>query len=113
MKLPKKFGMPGGGMQDLMAGAQQAMARAQNLDQELAAEPIIVDRGQVKLVFNGLGELQTLKIEKSVVDPDDIEALEDLIVGAVRDGFSQAVALREAKVKEIMPNVPGLDKMGF
>ncbi|MBX3112676.1 MAG: YbaB/EbfC family nucleoid-associated protein [Fimbriimonadaceae bacterium] len=113
MKLPKKFGMPGGGIQDLMANAQQAMARAQSLDQELAAEPIYVDRGPVKLVFNGLGELQTLKLDKSVVDPEDIEALEDLIVGAVRDGFAQATTLREAKVKEIMPNVPGLDKMGF
>ncbi|MBS1708648.1 MAG: YbaB/EbfC family nucleoid-associated protein, partial [Armatimonadetes bacterium] len=107
MKLPKKFGPQG--FQGMMAQAQNAMARAQQLDQELAAEPIIVDRGQVKLVFNGLGELQTLKIDKAVVDPDDVEALEDLIVGAVRDGFAQAVALRESKVQEIMPHVPGLD----
>ncbi len=111
MKLPKNFGPQG--FQGMLAKAQGAMARAQQLDQELASEPIIVDRGQVKLVFNGLGELQTLKIDKSVVDPDDVEALEDLLVGAVRDGFSQAVALRESKVKEIMPDVPGIDQFGL
>src|SRR3954462_64352 len=106
MKLPKGFG--GQGFQGMLAQAQQAMARAQTLEQELAQERIDVDKGVVKAVFNGIGELMALKLDASVVDPDDIEALEDLIVGAVRDGFAQATALRNDRVQQIMPNVPGL-----
>ena len=92
----------------MLAQAQQAMARAQTLEQELASQRIDVDKGVVKAVFNGVGELVALKLDPSVVDPEDIEALEDLIVGVVRDGFTQATALRNEKVQEIMPNVPGL-----
>jgi DNA-binding YbaB/EbfC family protein len=111
MKLPKNFG--GQGFQGMLAQAQQAMARAQTLDNELAAHPITVEKNGVKALFNGLGELQQLKIDPSIVDPEDVEMLEDMIAAAVRDGFAQAVALRESKVQEIMPNVPGLDKLGL
>lgn len=92
----------------MLAKAQEAMARAQTLEQELAMERIDVDKGVVKAIFNGVGELVALKLDAAVVDPDDIESLEDLIVSTVRDGFAQATALRNARVQEIMPNVPGL-----
>lgn len=111
MKLPKNFG--GQGFQGALAQAQQAMARAQSLDAELAQVAIPIDKGPVKCVFNGLGEIQVIKIDPSIVDPDDVEMLEDLIVGAVRDGFATATAAREDKVKEIMPNIPGMDKLGL
>ncbi|MCU0315814.1 MAG: YbaB/EbfC family nucleoid-associated protein [Fimbriimonadaceae bacterium] len=109
MKLPKNFGP--GGFQGMLQQAQAAMARAQTLEQELSLERIQIDKGPVKAIFDGTGTMLGLKLDKSVVDPDDIEALEDLIIGAVRDGFSQATELRESKMKEIMPNVPGLDKI--
>jgi DNA-binding protein YbaB len=46
-----------------------------------------------------------------VVDPEDVEALEDLIIGAIRDGFEKAVELRATRVEEItkgLPPIPGL-----
>jgi nucleoid-associated protein EbfC len=92
----------------MLEQAKQAMARAQTLNEELEAERIPIDKGPVKMVFNGLGELQTMKIDPSVVDPEDVEGLEDLIVSAVRDGFQQSTALRDAKMQQIMPNIPGL-----
>ncbi len=106
MKLPKQFG--GQGFQGLLQQAQVAMARAKTLEQELAHERIEVDKGPVKATFSGTGEIVELRIDPSVVDPADVEALEDLIMSAVRDGFEQATALRNSKVQEIMPNVPGL-----
>ncbi len=109
MKLPKAFG--GQGFGGALLQAQQAMARAQTLDAELAGQRIVIDKGPVKALFAGNGELLTLKIDKSIVDPEDVDALEDLIVSAIRDGLNQATTLREEKVKEIMPNVPGLDKI--
>lgn len=92
----------------MLQQAQAAMARAQDLEQELEAERFEVDKGVVKCIFNGTGELLALRINPAIVDPDDVEALEDLIVGAIRDGFTQATAIRNAKVQQIMPNIPGL-----
>lgn len=106
MKLPKGFG--GQGFGGMMKQAQDAMARAQNLEVELANELIEVDKGPVKATFNGVGEMLRVKIDPSVVDPEDVEALEDLIVGAMKDGYTRAVDLRSAKMADIMPNVPGL-----
>ena len=92
----------------MLQQAQQAMARAQDLEQELASERFEIDKGVVKCMFNGTGELLGLKINPSIVDPDDVEALEDLIVGAIRDGFATATTIRNEKVQQIMPSIPGL-----
>jgi DNA-binding YbaB/EbfC family protein len=104
MKLPKQFG--GGGFQQALAKAQQAMARAKDLENELAAERILVDKGLVKATFDGTGVLHKIEISKEAVNPEDVEMLEDLVVGAVRDGFTQATTLRERKMAEIMPDLP-------
>jgi nucleoid-associated protein EbfC len=106
MKLPKNFGGQGG-FGGMMKQMQDAMARAQALEQELALERIQVDKGPVKAVFNGVGEIVKIKIDPSVVDPEDVEALEDLIVSAVKDGFTQSTELRNQKVAQITPNIPG------
>lgn len=112
MKLPKGLGGGMGGLGGgLMQNVQSAMARAQNLEQELETETINVDKGPVKATFDGTGRIQTIKIDKSVVDPEDVEALEDLITGVVRDGFEKAVELRADRVAEItkgLPPIPGL-----
>ena len=106
MKLPKGFG--GQGFGGMLQQAQQAMAQAKQLEEQLANERIPIDKGPVKATFDGTGLLVSMKIDKSVVDPEDIEALEDLIVSAVRDGFNTATEARNARVQAIMPNIPGL-----
>src|SRR5512133_2506126 len=109
MKLPKGFG--GQGFGGMMQQMQSAMARAQTLEQELENERIVIDKGPVKATFAGTGEIVKISLDKSVVDPEDIEALEDLVVSAVRDGFNQATEMRNARVQEItanMPNIPGM-----
>lgn len=108
MKLPKGFG---GGMGDMMRKAQEAMARAQTLEQELALERLELSTQGVKTVFDGTGNLLSLSIPKEVIDPDDKEALEDLIVSAIRAGFEQATEMRNAKVSEITKDVPALPGM--
>jgi len=92
----------------MMRQAQEAMARAQTLEQELALERIEIDKGPVKATFDGTGQMLKLSISKEVLDPDDVEALEDLIVSAVREGFEKSTERRNEKVQEIMPNIPGL-----
>jgi nucleoid-associated protein EbfC len=106
MKLPKGFG--GQGMGGALAQAQKAMARAQNLEFELTNERIPIDKGPVKAIVAGTGQLVAIKLDKSVVDPEDIEALEDLIVSAVRDGFEKATEIRAQRVEQITKDT-GLD----
>ena len=110
MKLPKGIG--GQGFSGALKQAQAAMARAQNLETELAQERVEIDKGPVKAVFAGTGEIVSIKIDPSVIDPDDAEGLEDLVVAAVQDGYQKATELRNARVQEIMPNLPGLGGLG-
>jgi DNA-binding YbaB/EbfC family protein len=106
MKLPKNFGPQGfGGMMKQM---QDAMARAKDLETELENERIGIDKGPVKALFDGTGRLLKIAIDPAIVDPEDVESLEDLVVGAVRDGFEQATNLRNARVQGLMPNLPDL-----
>jgi DNA-binding YbaB/EbfC family protein len=106
MKLPRNFG--GSGFTGMLKQAQEAMAKAQQLEEDLAEERIEIDKGPVKATFNGKAEIMKLKIDPSVVDPSDVEALEDLILSAVRDGFNQATEMRQQRVQEIMPNMPNI-----
>jgi len=106
MKLPKNFG--GQGFGSMMKQMQDAMAKAKSLEDELANERIGVDKGPVKALFDGTGQLLALKIDPSVVDPEDVEMLEDLVIGAVRQGFDSATELRNSRVQGILPNVPDL-----
>jgi DNA-binding YbaB/EbfC family protein len=106
LKLPKGFG--GQGFTGMLQQAQQAMAKAKQLEDQLAEERLEIDKGPIKATFSGTAELISLKIDPSVVDPSDVEMLEDLIVSAIRDGFNQATESRNARVQAIMPNIPGM-----
>lgn len=112
MKLPKNFG-GGSNFGDIMRKAQEAMQRAKTLEDELAAERIEVDKGVVKATFDGRGQIVGLKIAPEVVDPNDVEMLEDLIVSCLKDGFERATELRGKKVQEITPDIPGLPNLGL
>lgn len=104
MKLPKNFG--GQGFGSMMKQMQDAMARAQTLEAELESQQIPIEKGPIQALFDGTGRLLKLKIAKEIVDPEDVEMLEDMIVSIVRDGFDTATELRNAKVQGILPNVP-------
>jgi DNA-binding YbaB/EbfC family protein len=106
MKLPKNFG--GQGLGDIMGQMKNAMASAQNLEEELKLEQLTIDKGPVKAIFDGTGEIQKITIDPSIVDPEDVSILEDLIVSTVRAGFETATERRNAKVQSIMPNLPDI-----
>ncbi len=91
-----------------MKQMQDAMEKARNLEEELGAERIGIDKGPVKALFDGTGQMLKISIDPSIVDPEDIEMLEDLVLSAVRDGFNASTELRNSKVQGIMPNVPDI-----
>ena len=97
----------GGGMQmqQLMKQAQAMQEKMQRQKEELESSVFSATSGggMVELKMNGKRELVALKIKPEVVDPDDVEMLEDLIKAAVNDANSQI----DAKTQEMMPGIPG------
>jgi DNA-binding YbaB/EbfC family protein len=81
-----------GNIGDLMKSAQQMQQQMQDLQKELAARTITSDAGggMVQATVNGRLELIKLKIDKSKIDPTDIDMLEDVIVAAVNAAQSRA-----------------------
>lgn len=63
-----------------------------------------VGGGMVEAKMMGSRQLRSIKINPQVVDPDDVEMLEDLVTSAVNDCLGQI----ERKEKENMPNMPGM-----
>ena len=92
--------MPGGGgggqlnqMMKQMQKMQADMAAAQDALAEAKVEGS-AGGGMVKVVVSGTGEVQSVHIAPEVVDPDDVEMLEDLVLAAVGDGMRQAQAMQ-------------------
>ncbi|BCW99077.1 MAG: nucleoid-associated protein [Armatimonadota bacterium] len=107
-----------GGFGDLMKQAQKMAEDAQRLEEELAAERVEATSGggMVRAVVTGKGELLDISIDPQVVDPEDVEMLEDLVVTAVREALEKVQEMRAERVKDLtgglgLPqglNIPGL-----
>ena len=89
----------------MMKQAQAMQAKMAEMQEKLAQLEVSGQSGagMVQATLNGKSELRGLKIDPSLVDPGEVEVLEDLIVAAVND----AKAKVEAQVAEEMKNVTG------
>jgi nucleoid-associated protein EbfC len=101
-----------GDLGQIMKQAQKMLEDTRKVEESLAEERIETTSGggMVKAVVTGKGEIVEIKIDPQVVDPEDIEMLEDLIVGAVREALEQASQLKTEKMKDITGGmgIPGL-----
>src|SRR5690349_9048769 len=79
---------------------QKMQADMQAAQEALATETVegSAGGGVVKAIVNGHGDLQRISIDASVVDPDDVETLEDLVVAAVAEGVRMARELQASKL---------------
>ncbi len=106
------FGGFGGGanMQQLMRQAQklqEQMAKAQeNLDP--AEYEAASGGGMVKVKVSGKRELKEIIIDPQVVDPEDIEMLQDLIMAAVNEALRKGEETREATMGKLTPGMGGM-----
>jgi nucleoid-associated protein EbfC len=80
-------------MQADMAAAQDALAEA-TVEGSAGG-------GMVKVVVTGAGEVQSVRISPDVVDPEDIEMLEDLVLAAVSDGLRRAHELQGERMGSV------------
>ena len=101
-------------------GFSEMLKQAQQLQEKFqqAQEGLIKVRaegaaggGMVTAVANGKQEILQIRIDKSVVDPHDLELLEDLIVAAVNQALSKAQELASAEMNKaaggVLSNLPG------
>jgi nucleoid-associated protein EbfC len=98
----------GGGLGNLDLGA--LLGQVQNMQQQMAdaqeqARATVLTGtsggGKVRVTVTGGGEFTGISIDPSIVDPGEVDLLEDLILAALRDGASQVAALSEQSLGSI------------
>jgi DNA-binding YbaB/EbfC family protein len=99
-------------MGNMMKQAQKLQSKIFTLQEELADRTVetTVGGGMVKAVANGKQELLSISIDPEVVNPDDVQMLEDLVVAAVNDVLKKAQEMVSAEMTKLTGgfNIPGL-----
>ena len=100
------------GMGNMMKQAQQLQAKMMKLQEELAEKTVESSSGggMVKVTANGRQQILSIQVEKEVVDPDDVEMLQDLILAAVNDALAKAQEMVSSEMSKLTGglNIPGL-----
>lgn len=100
----KQPGMGGGkDMQKQLRQLQAMQAEMEQVQAELAEKEITstAGGGAVEVTVNGNKEITKLKIDKDVVDPDDVEMLQDLVTAAVNEAMRQMEELSETEMNKV------------
>ena len=99
----QNFGGFGGG-----ANMQQLMRQAQKMQQQMQEAQEQLDAAEYEASSGGKRELTSITIDPQVVDPDDIEMLQDLIQAAVNEALRKGEEAREAAMSRMAPGMGGL-----
>ena len=97
---------------NIMKQAKKMQEQIGQLQQELEMKTIEAQAGggMVRVVVNGKFNIVSIKIEKDVVNPEDIEMLQDLIAAAVNEGIRKAQEMASAEMAKITGGmgIPGM-----
>ncbi len=96
----------------MMKQAQQLQSKMTKLQEELAEKTVESSSGggMVKVTANGRQQILSIQVEKEVVDPDDVEMLQDLVLAAVNDALAKAQEMVSSEMSKLTGglNIPGL-----
>jgi DNA-binding YbaB/EbfC family protein len=99
-------------MGQMMKQAQKLQSKMVKLQEEMAEKTIETTSGggMIKVVANGKQQIVSIQIEKEVVDPEDVEMLQDLILAAVNDALSKSQEMVSSEMGKLTGglNIPGL-----
>lgn len=99
------------GMGNVMKQAQKLQSKMLKLQEELAEKTVetTAGGGMIKVVANGRQQIVAILIDKEVVDPDDVEMLQDLVTAAVNDALTKAQEMVSAEMSKLTGgfNLPG------
>lgn len=100
------------GLGNIMKQAQLMQQKMARLQEELASREVEASAGggMVSARVNGKQQLLEIKIEKSVVDPEDVEMLQDLVVAAVNEALKKSQDLAQEEMGKITGglSIPGM-----
>ncbi len=114
MKVRLPQGMGGGpqNMNAMIRQAQKMQEEMEALQEELDAREYTVNAGGgvVTVVISGTKEVKSITIDPEVVDPDDVETLQDLIVAAVNEAIKTVEKTNSEAMAKVTGgmNVPGI-----
>lgn len=102
-------GMGGMNMQSLMKQAQKMQKKMEEAQEALAEKTVETTSGggAVKIVITGKKVIKSIKIDPEVIDPDDVEMLEDLILSSVNEAIRQADEMANSEMSKITGGVGG------
>ncbi len=109
--MAKFGGFPGGGMgnmQNLLKQAQKMQKEMQEKQEAVAAKEIETSAGGGAVVVKATGDkvIKEIIIKKEVVDPEDVEMLQDLVLTAVNEALSKADSMMQSELGSF--NIPGM-----
>ncbi len=100
------------GMAKMMKQAQKIQSQMVKLQDDMADKTVEVSAGggMVKVVANGKQQIVSIQIEQEVVDPDDVEMLQDLVLAAVNDALTKSQEMVSEEMSKLTGglNIPGL-----
>ena len=100
------------GLGGMVKQAQKIQAQLAKIQEEMAGKTIEASSGggMVSVVMSGKQELISIKIEREVVNPDDIDMLQDLVVAAVNEGIRKSQEMVTEEMKKLTGglSIPGL-----
>ena len=97
----------------MMQQAQQMQEKMQQAQSELADKTVTATAGggKITVVANGAGDVISIKISKDIVDPEDVEMLEDLVLTGVKKAIEEGKALAQDEMGKLTSGMglpPGL-----
>ncbi|MBW2437431.1 MAG: YbaB/EbfC family nucleoid-associated protein [Deltaproteobacteria bacterium] len=100
------------GMGNMMKQAQKLQSQMMRLQEEMAEKTVetTAGGGMVKITANGRQQIVSIQIEKEVVDPDDVEMLQDLVLAAVNEALSKSQEMVASEMSKLTGglNIPGI-----
>ena len=102
-------------LKKMMQQAAKMQEQMQQAQAELAEKTVTATAGggKVTVVANGAGEVLSIKISKDVVDPEDVEMLEDLILTGVKKAIDDGKALAQSEMSKLTAGLGLPPGMGF
>jgi len=99
-------------MGKMMKQAQQLQNKMMKMQEELGGRTVegTAGGGMIKAVANGKQQIVSIAIEKEVVDPEDVEMLQDLVLAAVNDALNRSQEMVSGEMSKLTGgmNLPGL-----
>ncbi|MCR5595073.1 MAG: YbaB/EbfC family nucleoid-associated protein [Lachnospiraceae bacterium] len=117
--MAKRGGFPGGGMpgnmSNLMKQAQRMQRQMEENQKELESAEYTASAGggAVTATVSGKKEITAIKIDPDVVDPEDVEMLQDMVMAAVNEALKQAEDASNEAMSKLTGGMGGLGGMPF